>query len=126
MSYVIFKAAGQQFRAEKGVTIKVPLLEGEPGTKVTLIEALPRILPLEDAESSDALTKSYKKRGITVAAGVKVKKANVQKEKVSLELETNGNKPWYPNADNMRYCFYSKPLAGPLKKKLPRTASKSR
>src|SRR5215208_6822436 len=29
------------------------------GTKVTLIEALPRILPLEDAEASDALAKSY-------------------------------------------------------------------
>ena len=39
------------------------------GTKVTLIEALPRILPLEDAESSDALTKSYRKRGIAVLAG---------------------------------------------------------
>jgi dihydrolipoamide dehydrogenase len=60
------------------------------GTKVTLIEALPRILPFEDAESSDALTKSYKKRGITVAAGVKVKKANVRKDKVSLEIESNG------------------------------------
>jgi dihydrolipoamide dehydrogenase len=60
------------------------------GTKVTLIEALPRILPLEDSESSDALTKSYKKRGITVAAGVTVKKANVRKDKVSLEIESNG------------------------------------
>src|SRR5918998_2470560 len=44
------------------------------GTKVTLIEVLPRILPLEDAEASDALTKSDKKRGIAVRAGVKVKK----------------------------------------------------
>jgi dihydrolipoamide dehydrogenase len=60
------------------------------GTKVTLIEALPRILPLEDPESSDALTKSYKKRGITVIAGVKVKKANVRKDKVSLDIETSG------------------------------------
>ena len=60
------------------------------GTKVTLIEALPRILPLEDPESSDALTKSYKKRGIAVMAGVKVKKANVRKEKVSLDIESNG------------------------------------
>ncbi len=47
------------------------------GTKVTLIEALPRILPLEDAEASDALAKSYKKRGIAVHAGVKVTKATV-------------------------------------------------
>jgi dihydrolipoamide dehydrogenase len=60
------------------------------GTKVTLIEVLPRILPLEDAESSDTLTKSFKKRGITVRAGVKVKKATVAKDKVTLELESDG------------------------------------
>jgi dihydrolipoamide dehydrogenase len=60
------------------------------GTKVTLIEALPRILPLEDAESSDALTKSFKKRGVTVYAGAKVKKATVSKDKVGLEVETGG------------------------------------
>lgn len=60
------------------------------GTKVTLIEALPRILPLEDAESSDALTKSYKKRGITVLAGAKVTKAVVATDKVTLTVEASG------------------------------------
>jgi dihydrolipoamide dehydrogenase len=47
------------------------------GSKVTLIEALPRILPLEDAESSDVIAKSYKKRGIDVLAGAKVNKVTV-------------------------------------------------
>jgi len=60
------------------------------GTKVTLIEVLPRILPLEDAEASDALTKSFKKRGITVLAGAKVAKAAVAKDKVTLEVEVGG------------------------------------
>jgi dihydrolipoamide dehydrogenase len=60
------------------------------GTKITLIEVLPRILPLEDAEASDVLTKSYKKRGITVTAGAKVKKATVRKDRVSLEVEAGG------------------------------------
>jgi dihydrolipoamide dehydrogenase len=60
------------------------------GTKVMLIEALPRILPLEDAESSDALTKSYKKRGIDILAGAKVLKATVGKDKVTLEVEAAG------------------------------------
>jgi dihydrolipoamide dehydrogenase len=60
------------------------------GTTITLIEALPRILPLEDAEASDALAKSYKKRGIDVLAGVRVTKAEVGKDKVTLTLETNG------------------------------------
>lgn len=60
------------------------------GTKVTLIEALPRILPIEDAESSDVIAKSYRKRGIAVHAGAKVVKADVKKEGVTLTLEVGG------------------------------------
>lgn len=60
------------------------------GTKVTLIEALPKILPLEDAESSDVVTKSYKKRGIDVLAGAKVTRADVGKDKVTLAVEAGG------------------------------------
>jgi dihydrolipoamide dehydrogenase len=62
------------------------------GSKVTLIEALPRILPLEDAESSDVIAKSYKKRGIDVLAGAKVNKVTVGKDKVTLEIEAGGEK----------------------------------
>jgi dihydrolipoamide dehydrogenase len=60
------------------------------GTKVTLIEALPRILPLEDPESSEALTQSYKKRGITVIPGATVKQGTPGKDKVTLEVTANG------------------------------------
>lgn len=60
------------------------------GSQVTLIEALPRILPLEDAESSDAIAKIFKKRGINVLAGVKVVKADVQANEVTLQLEVGG------------------------------------
>jgi dihydrolipoamide dehydrogenase len=60
------------------------------GTKVTLIEALPRILPIEDAEASDVVAKSYRKRGIAVHAGAKVVKADVKKDGVTLTLEVGG------------------------------------
>src|ERR1700740_1170107 len=40
MTYAIFKAGGHQFRAEEGRTIKIPLLEAEPGSKVTFDEVL--------------------------------------------------------------------------------------
>ena len=60
------------------------------GTKVTLVEALPRILPMEDPESSDAVTKSFKKRGMTVYAGATVKKATVSKDRATLEIEVGG------------------------------------
>ena len=62
------------------------------GATVTLIEALPRILPLEDADASAELAKSYKKRGITVIAGAKVTKATVGKDKVTLDVEAGGAK----------------------------------
>lgn len=42
------------------------------GSQVSLVEMLPRILPLEDEESSNELGKAYKKRGIQVLAGHKV------------------------------------------------------
>ena len=42
------------------------------GCQVTLVEMLPRILPLEDDESSEELAKAYKKRGIQILAGHKV------------------------------------------------------
>lgn len=35
MSYAIFKTGGAQFRAEPGVTIRVPLLDAKPGDEVS-------------------------------------------------------------------------------------------
>ena len=40
MSYAIFKAAGQQYRASEGDVVQVPKLDGEPGAKVTFEEVL--------------------------------------------------------------------------------------
>lgn len=40
MSYAIFTAQGEQVRAEKGQTLRVPKLEGEPGDKVTFDDVL--------------------------------------------------------------------------------------
>ena len=60
------------------------------GSKVTLIEALPWILPLEDHEASDVVAKSFKKRGIAVFAGAKITRATVGQNEVTLELEVGG------------------------------------
>ncbi len=40
MTYAIFATGGKQFRAEPGVTLKVPLLAAEPGSKVTFDQIL--------------------------------------------------------------------------------------
>ncbi len=54
--------------------------------KVTLLEALPTILPLEDADVGAELTKSFKKRGIDVVTGAKITGAKVGKGSVTISL----------------------------------------
>lgn len=56
------------------------------GTDVTLIEVLPRILPLEDADASQLITKVFKGRGITVLAGARVTGAKVTQKTVTLDV----------------------------------------
>src|SRR5258705_57168 len=58
------------------------------GVQVTLLEALPRIVPLEDEEVAKELTRTFMRRGITVKTGVKV--ASVKPGGPGLVLETDG------------------------------------
>ena len=60
------------------------------GCAITLVEAMPRILPLEDADASDTVAKSFTKRKIRVLAGAKVQKATIGAKGVTLEIETGG------------------------------------
>ena len=62
------------------------------GTQITLIEALPVILPLEDADCSAELTKSFKKRKIDVLTGAKISDVKVGKNSVSMSVESDGKK----------------------------------
>lgn len=62
------------------------------GTKVTLVEVLPRILPVEDAEASAEVAKSFKKRGIDVVTGAKLSNVKVGKTSVSMTIEVGGAK----------------------------------
>ena len=60
------------------------------GAKVTLIEVLPALLPLEDAEISAELLRSFKKRKIDCVLGAKIKGAQVAKDSVTLSVEAGG------------------------------------
>ncbi len=57
------------------------------GTKVTLIEMLPGILPIEDREVTKLLASSFQKAGIDIMTEAKVEKVTVG-EKVTLEVST--------------------------------------
>lgn len=62
------------------------------GTKVTVIEMLDRILPIEDKEVSDTLAKSFRKRGIEILTGATVEKAEVKGNKVKVIVNVKGEK----------------------------------
>jgi dihydrolipoamide dehydrogenase len=49
------------------------------GAEVTILEALPRVVPVEDEEVSKELTRQYKKRGIEINTGCKVEKIEKNK-----------------------------------------------
>jgi dihydrolipoamide dehydrogenase len=56
------------------------------GSKVTLVEMLDHILPVEDEEVATLLARSYKKQGITVHTGTKVENIVPGEKSVKLEL----------------------------------------
>lgn len=60
------------------------------GTKVTLIEMMDNILPIEDKEVSETLENNFKKRGIDLLTNAKVQKAKVVKTKVEVDVEHEG------------------------------------
>ena len=57
------------------------------GSEVTVIEGLPRIVPAEEEAVSKALDRAFRKRGITVKAGVKFASATQDDNGVKVTLE---------------------------------------
>ena len=60
------------------------------GSKVTLVEMLPQIVPVEDEDVSKALQRSFEKQGMTVHVNTKVENVRVRKDKVELSLVKSG------------------------------------
>jgi dihydrolipoamide dehydrogenase len=85
------------------------------GATVTIVEMLPRLVPLEDEEVSAHLTREFKKRKINIMTSTKV--MNVEKggdgKKARVTVEVNGNQQtleadrvlvgigFMPNSDNL-------------------------
>jgi dihydrolipoamide dehydrogenase len=62
------------------------------GSDVTVIELLPRIVPIEDEAVSTELERSFKKQGIKVMTGTKVTSAKAGADAVELEAQTPDGK----------------------------------
>ena len=62
------------------------------GSKVTILEVMNRILPVEDEDCSVELAKAFKKRGIEIITGAKLGTAKKGKANVTIPVEANGEK----------------------------------
>ena len=58
------------------------------GSDVTIVELLPRLVPLEDEAISAELEKSFKKQGITVLTGTRVTRAAATADGVTVDAQT--------------------------------------
>jgi dihydrolipoamide dehydrogenase len=60
------------------------------GTSVTVLEALPKVLPLEDDEVSAQLARLFARRGMTIRTGVRVNAVAAGSGGVSVDVEADG------------------------------------
>ena len=71
------------------------------GAEVSILEALPRIVPVEDEEVSKELTRQYKKRGIDINTGCKVEKMEKTKGGVKVSFTDASGKPQTREAEKV-------------------------
>ncbi|MCG8456357.1 MAG: FAD-dependent oxidoreductase, partial [Holophagales bacterium] len=60
------------------------------GSEVTIVEMLPRLLPIEDEDVSLELEKSFRKRGIKAALDCRVESVDASGDGVRLEMKRSG------------------------------------
>lgn len=77
--------------------------------EVTILEMLPRMVPLEDEEVSKELARVYRKRGITTHTGAKVEKVEKSKTGVTVTFSVDG-KQQKIEAEKILIAIGRKPL----------------
>jgi dihydrolipoamide dehydrogenase len=78
------------------------------GSEVTILEMLPRLVPIEDEEISKELARVYRKRGIAFHAGAKVEKVEKSKSGISVSFSVDG-KPQKIEAERILIAVGRKP-----------------
>ncbi len=71
------------------------------GSEITLVEYLPRVVPVEDEEVSKELTRSFKKRGIDIHTGAKVEKVETTKSGVKITFTASDGKQVVKEAEKV-------------------------
>lgn len=60
------------------------------GVQVTVVEALPRVLPMEDEEVSSQVARLFRRRGVAIRTGVDVQAVTRTKSGVTVQVEAEG------------------------------------
>jgi dihydrolipoamide dehydrogenase len=84
------------------------------GSAVTLVEMLPRVLPLEDEDSSAELHKAFRKRGIDVRVGTKVESVKVLDKRVEVQVHSEKNGKETLKADVLLVAVGRRPVTEDL------------
>jgi len=84
------------------------------GSKITIVEALDRILPLEDAEISKFMERVYKKRGMEIHTGARFEKAELEKDGVTVTFKDGKGKSQTVHVDRVLSAIGRVPNSGDL------------
>ena len=79
------------------------------GTQVTILEALPRAVPLEDEEISAELTKAFQKKGIQIFTGSSVDSAKKDAKGVTVTFKDKDGKSQTLQAERLLLAVGRKP-----------------
>ena len=80
------------------------------GTEVTILEALPRIVPLEDDDISPELEKAFKKKGIRIETGAKVDSVKKTADGATVSFQDKNGKPQSIAAEKVLIAVGRRPL----------------
>ena len=81
------------------------------GSKTTIIEILPRIVPVEDEEISRELAASFKRQGVAVYVDTRVERVTKAESGVEVLARTSGGKTETFRAEKMLMAVGRKPLS---------------
>jgi dihydrolipoamide dehydrogenase len=62
------------------------------GTKVTVVEVMDQVLPVEDHEIAKVVEREFTKKGVTIKTGTKVEKLELKANSIAVHVEKNGAK----------------------------------
>jgi len=84
------------------------------GSEVTIVELLPRLVPLEDEAISAELEKSFRRQGIKSLTGTKVTRASAGSDGVEIEAQTPDGKSQKLTAELLLVATGRGPVTGGL------------